>query len=106
MECDWDDYATPECYIHQIRKAAKEHKCCECRGVIRKGENYHVHSGIWEGEPARYKRCADCQAFACELECVPFRGLNEEVMNREQQFPGLRAKWEAIRSLRRPHEKP
>lgn len=104
MECDWgDDVEPPDCYLHEERRAAKEHQCCECRGVIRKGERYHVHSGVWGGEPARYKRCADCEVFCCELGCVPFRGLNEEVMNRET--PQLLAKWNAIKSLRRPDAK-
>lgn len=100
MDCDWDDAEPPECYTHEERKAAKEHTCCECHGVIQKGECYHVHSGIWEGRPERFKRCADCESFCCELECAPpFKGLNEFVGQCNEQ---LQAKWKAIISLRRP----
>lgn len=102
-DCDWDDAELPECHVHEERKAAKEHRCCECRGVIKKGERYHVHSGIWEGRPERFKRCADCESFCCELGCVPFKGLNESVWQCNEQ---IQAKWKAILSLRRPDAKP
>lgn len=106
-ECDWsDDTEMPDAYVHVERKAAKPHRCCECHGVIPKGELYHVHSGIWNGTPMRYKRCADCEAFCCDLGCVPFLQLNEEVLNREGPENGLLAKWKAIKSLRRPNEIP
>ncbi|NDI85097.1 hypothetical protein [Undibacterium crateris] len=50
----------PSAYREVIRTARKEHKCCECRGVIQRGEKYHFHSGIWDGETHSFKVCADC----------------------------------------------
>lgn len=51
----------PAAYLHRMSRARKEHKCCECRGIISVGELYHVHSGIWDGTPERYKVCEDCE---------------------------------------------
>lgn len=75
----------PEAYVHARPKARKAHKCCECHGVISKGEIYHRHSGIWDGEPGRWKRCTDCEDLvdlidSCNPrwdERVPFGGLYE-----------------------------
>ena len=53
----------PEAYSMTLRKARKNHKCCECRGVIEAGEKYHYHSGIWEGIPQSFKVCIDCEAL-------------------------------------------
>ena len=49
------------CYSLKKRKARKQHKCCECKGVIQAGEVYNLHSGIWNCEPASFKVCADCE---------------------------------------------
>jgi hypothetical protein len=43
--------------------ARKEHKCCECHGVIPIGEKYHLYSGIWDGSAAAYKTCAECEVL-------------------------------------------
>lgn len=40
--------------------ARKEHKCCECGGVIPSGEKYEVYSGCWDGSWGRYKTCFFC----------------------------------------------
>lgn len=67
----WGEF--PTAYQMIKRTARKDHRCCECRGVIRKGERYNYHSGIWEGEPCAYKVCVDCEALRdqvrrdCEL---------------------------------------
>lgn len=46
------------------RKARKEHKCCACHEMIRKGDHYHFLAGIWDGESfARFKHCARCWAI-------------------------------------------
>jgi hypothetical protein len=51
----------PEVYALDYPTARKEHRCCECRGVIRKGEKYYKHHGIWDHEPAEFKVCAECE---------------------------------------------
>ena len=53
----------PSCYRLITRKARTEHRCCECHGVIEKGERYHYHSGVWDGSPASFKVCSDCEAL-------------------------------------------
>lgn len=50
----------PECYSEKTRKAARTHVCCECHGTIAIGEKYLCCSGIWDGEPSRYKVCLVC----------------------------------------------
>lgn len=50
----------PDCYHMVIRKARKSHECCECHGIICKGEKYHYHSGIWDGVPNSFKVCFEC----------------------------------------------
>lgn len=48
-----------ECYITTKRIARKSHRCSECWGVIRAGEQYTIESGIQDG-PFAYKMCAHC----------------------------------------------
>lgn len=77
----------PACYGHELRKARKDHKCCECRGVIAKGETYHFHHGVWDGSGASYKVCVDCEGLRIELDrdnacwedTTYFTGLGEAV---------------------------
>lgn len=59
----------PSCYTLKKRIARKHHKCCECHGVIRKGEEYNHHSGVWDGEPAAFKVCFDCDSLRKEFAC-------------------------------------
>ena len=61
------DCTMPDCYNATVRKARKAHECSDCRGQIRAGERYHYISGIWDGEPQDYKRCADCEHMRCEV---------------------------------------
>lgn len=82
-----DDYEQPSFYHDIERKARKDHRCCECRGIIKQGERYHEHRGKWDGEVSTFKRCADCTHLACDLakelydgECgVAFGQLKYEV---------------------------
>lgn len=77
----------PEVYNCYHRQARKDHKCCECGGVIKRGENYNSHQGIWEGEAETYKVCSDCDLLRdkCDVdvqyneEKTPFKGLQESV---------------------------
>lgn len=80
----------PSAYIHLTPKARKQHRCCECRGVIEPGEFYHIHQGIWDGVPERYKVCVDCEEMREGLnrgagyeDMVPLEGLIEEAYERE-----------------------
>jgi hypothetical protein len=59
----------PSAFIAFDRKARKEHKCYECGRVIQRGEKYRNESGIWDGDPRRYKTCSEClsirEVFFC-----------------------------------------
>ena len=82
--------SAPSVYRIEKPKARKEHKCYECQGVIAVGEVYHYHSGIWDGEAARFKVCVDCEALRCEVDkgetdsewLTPFGNLYESVFDR------------------------
>ena len=76
----------PEFFDSNWPIARKEHKCCECRGIIRKGEVYGRFTGKWHGDPPKtYKQHLLCE-WACNQirdnflydECVPFGYLFEE----------------------------
>ena len=53
----------PTCFKSVTRKAAKQHKCCECGKTIDKGEQYQFSSGIWSDGPESFKQCLNC----CDL---------------------------------------
>lgn len=53
----------PTAYRMTVRVARKAHRCCECKGVIPAGEKYDYHSGIWDGSPATFTVCVDCDAL-------------------------------------------
>lgn len=74
----------PATYMMRVRRARKEHRCCECRGKIPKGESYNYHSGVWDGQGRSFKVCADCDLLRDELnkgrdfeDAVVFEGLTE-----------------------------
>jgi len=79
----------PQVYEHQERKARKAHRCCECHSMIQPGEHYHVHKGIWDGEPAEFKVCPECEQLRAEAdqnltdweERTSFGGLLESIQN-------------------------
>lgn len=39
----------PAVFGQEQRKARKEHKCCECAGLIKPGETYTYSHGVWDG---------------------------------------------------------
>lgn len=78
------DAEAPTVYREDDVKARKQHKCCECGGIIQIGEIYHLHSGLWDGEWGHFKVCLDCDAIMHEINAkikglyedpVPFEGL-------------------------------
>ncbi len=80
------DCEMPEFYSNYSPTARKEHKCCECRGVIQAGEKYDYFSGKWDGEMSVFKTCSDCKLLrgavldlqdACD--CIAFGSLYEEI---------------------------
>jgi hypothetical protein len=65
---DYDSDSADFC-TESTLKARKEHKCCECRGVIVKGRTYERAAGKTCGEMWSYATCAACaeirDAFVC-----------------------------------------
>lgn len=50
----------PQAFSQKVRKARKNHVCCECFSEISTNEEYQFTSGVWDGEPDSYKVCASC----------------------------------------------
>jgi len=47
----------------ECRVAMKEHKCCECKKPIPRGEEYIVFKCGWDGTAASYKQHLRCWSF-------------------------------------------
>lgn len=78
----WCDLESPSCYREIVRRARKPHTCGDCKGQILPGERYTYISGIWDGDPSSYHRCADCTHLRCEIkretgsdDCMALNGL-------------------------------
>lgn len=59
----------PSCCTESIRKARKEHWCCECRETIKVGDRYEYVSGIWDGRADSYKTCLLCKEIRDHFSC-------------------------------------
>lgn len=80
-------------------KANRAHKCCECRGLIAKGERYIRLSGVFDGEVYSYKMCAPCRdasvwldgilrstGYLASDEGIDFGGLHAELAEYASNF--------------------
>ena len=52
--------------------ARKEHKCCECKRTIKKGEKYSYFFGVWYEDgygkfTGAYKTCLECEKDWCKI---------------------------------------
>ena len=74
--CDWDDYERPSVFTRKIKKARKEHRCCECREPISVGAHYEFISGLWDSEWSTFKTCLTCAQIRVDF-CAPFGMLRE-----------------------------
>lgn len=52
--CYCDDFDRPEFFSSARHKAIKEHKCYECKNIIKPGEFYERAFGKWD-EVAEFK---------------------------------------------------
>lgn len=68
------DYDPPQMYREEMRKAAKDHACEECRRIIKRGERYEYVAGRWEDDFNTFKTCAHCVGARSWLlkECAGF----------------------------------
>jgi hypothetical protein len=56
-----------------IRRARREHRCCECDGTIKVGDTYEYVSGVWDNQGASFKTCLACAGIRkwYVYECLP-----------------------------------
>ena len=54
--------------IKQV-KAAKDHRCTECREVIAKGAIYERTKGCWDGSWSEFKTCVVCVEIRGHFSC-------------------------------------
>lgn len=73
----------PEFYSEDFPKAAKEHRCCECRAPIDRGE-VHLYARMkFDGEFDTYRQHSLCRElcmamnFETDWECCPFGGMKD-----------------------------
>lgn len=71
------DLEQPDFWSEKLRKARKQHTCCECRSQIEVGETYHYCSGKWEDSVNSYKTCLSCHKVRELIECVGLGALHE-----------------------------
>jgi hypothetical protein len=84
------DYDTTGCVKAVTRKARKEHVCCECSCIIKKGEMYVYESGIWDGQPDSYRFCVICKSIIDAFFCgYAYGTLYEDLNNHLRELPGI-----------------
>lgn len=79
---EWCDQ--PEFYNETYPRAKKEHRCCECSGVIRVGEVYARSSAKYDGVISTDCQHKDCRDFAAKVNlkfiggcAIPFGDVRE-----------------------------
>lgn len=102
LEFGWNNMSYG-CHVVTTRTARKEHRCYECRGVIRRGESYVIESGIEDG-PFAYKMCSDChprfeeanrRSWAANHEGIIFGELYDDIFqsrNADEMAAHIRTK--------------
>lgn len=53
----------------RVVKAAKEHRCEECREPIAKGARHEVTSGRWSGSFSTHRTCLSCVEIRNHFQC-------------------------------------
>ncbi len=84
----------PTVFDASTPRARKAHRCCECRGVIPPGEQYHLFTGLWDGRWDAYKTCEDCEKLRNKIaqgrrggEWPAFGDLYDEVFDNAEEAP-------------------
>ena len=68
LSMEWAEDA-PSFYSEVERKAAKSHKCCECRAGISVGARYQCATGKWDGAVTTFRTCLACAEIRTTFCC-------------------------------------
>jgi hypothetical protein len=74
------DAEMPKAYHARLVRARLPHDCESCPHPIMPGEQYHLATGVWDGEGRTYKRhqlCAVLEEQTGECGCWAFGALRE-----------------------------
>lgn len=79
----------------EVKRARKEHKCCECDGSIKAGTPYVSIFGVWSGEARTYKQCPECNALMHDIagETCDTENMSGLTMLYEDVFESDNAEW-------------
>lgn len=90
--CVCVDYGDPMpgFYTKRNPTAKKEHKCSECKRIIKPFEKYEYASGLWEGKFLIFKTCSDCLSIINEFFCDGhlYEGIKESLYEHLQDMNG------------------
>jgi hypothetical protein len=65
-DIEWD-YDEPQIYEKHIRKARKDHQCCECNEIIQVGQRYEHVKALWDGSFGEFKTCLICSRIRDDM---------------------------------------
>ncbi len=102
---DYDYDGSPEFYFATTRKARKDHKCCECRGLIAKGQEYEAFTSKYDGRVSTEKTCYACADIRSVYSCGELSPAFGEMWNAFHEtgaFEGMRMAGECWDSLTAP----
>jgi hypothetical protein len=60
----------PSVFDATMRRARKEHTCCECKQSIRIGDLYELAKGCWNGKWDSFKTCDTCADLRRQVEDI------------------------------------
>ncbi len=75
-----------DCHIQKEVKARKDHDCCECKAGVKKGEVYHLYSGVFDRAPYSEKMCGKCNKVYGYI-------VNLSYVDREEVYFGEVGMW-------------
>jgi hypothetical protein len=89
----------PTVFSEEVRRAAKEHTCSECREPIKVGDRYENATGLWDGHWSTYRTCLSCVEIRNHFACSGW--LYEHVWSdiEENMFPDMRAGGQCLDGL-------
>lgn len=66
MNCDCDGEQA-DVYTEKEVRGRKHYKCCECNGLIKKGEGHIYIAMLYDGSWSKYRQCQDCRFVINEI---------------------------------------